>query len=616
MQDNSERQSKELLLAELRLAGADTTKATAIRCPFHDDRRASAGVYQGADGVWRFKCQACGAGGDIYDIRARREGKSVGSVLPKKNTSSSFSNSGGSEVSTNTSGSAAQVASSGVPVVRPTVVPLVRPQVAGKKTARTADQIRDDWSGQGLTIIARHPYYDQERKRILLLVVRLIDEDGAKTMRMLVPAKDGRWNEASPPKPWPIYNLDKVVNADTVFVVEGEKCADYLSSLGYVATTSPGGSGNPDSADWSPLAGKRVVIWPDNDSPGLHYADRVQSHVLNIAEQLRQIYPEHAGLNGKGEDVADLRDQYGMSDGDVRNIILALIEISADCSPAGRLAERGRAIACGEWVSVTWPFEQMSKARSLLPGTITVVCGDPGSAKSLLMLQALYHWYVSGVKCAIYELEEDNTFHSHRLLSQVVADGRILDPEYIEKNPQCVAEAMENAPLDELYKCIYESPEKEVTAHEMLKWIEARFKDGCRVVCVDPITKLAETGKPWELAQQVMSGAALLVRKYQASLVLVTHPGKQKTKSSQFSLDDMAGGTAYQRFAQTVMWIQRHNPPKESQIMASCGTLPQNHNRTIVLAKVRNAAGNGNKLAYNLNGHSLTFSELGQIQTK
>lgn len=41
------------------------------------------------------------------------------------------------------------------------------------------------------------------------------------------------------------------------------------------ATTSPGGSGGGGKADWSPLAGKEVIIWPDNDKPGSKYAAAV-----------------------------------------------------------------------------------------------------------------------------------------------------------------------------------------------------------------------------------------------------------------------------------------------------------------------------------------------------
>jgi putative DNA primase/helicase len=36
-----------------------------------------------------------------------------------------------------------------------------------------------------------------------------------------------------------------------------------------------------DKTDWSPLAGKSVLIWPDRDAPGWDYADRASQAILN-----------------------------------------------------------------------------------------------------------------------------------------------------------------------------------------------------------------------------------------------------------------------------------------------------------------------------------------------
>src|SRR4051812_2578909 len=71
------------LLDALRSAGADTAKPKAIRCPFHEDRHASAGVYPDEDGIWRFKCHGagCGFSGDVFDVRERSTGQTVADQL-------------------------------------------------------------------------------------------------------------------------------------------------------------------------------------------------------------------------------------------------------------------------------------------------------------------------------------------------------------------------------------------------------------------------------------------------------------------------------------------------------------------------------------------------------
>ena len=69
------RRSRDALVRELEAAGGKVKGSTVV-CPFHLDRRPSAGIFE-KNGVWRFKCQAveCGFGGDIFDVRARAAGR-------------------------------------------------------------------------------------------------------------------------------------------------------------------------------------------------------------------------------------------------------------------------------------------------------------------------------------------------------------------------------------------------------------------------------------------------------------------------------------------------------------------------------------------------------------
>jgi putative DNA primase/helicase len=59
-----------------------------------------------------------------------------------------------------------------------------------------------------------------------------------------------------------------------VLIVEGEKTADAAALLfpRYVVATSPGGARAANKADWAPLKGRKVVIWPDHDEDGRRYA--------------------------------------------------------------------------------------------------------------------------------------------------------------------------------------------------------------------------------------------------------------------------------------------------------------------------------------------------------
>ena len=90
---------------------------------------------------------------------------------------------------------------------------------------------------------------------------------------------DLRWRWKALPAPRPLYGLDRLAAnpGGTVVVCEGEKATDAAQAIfpDFVAVTSSGGSGSAAQTDWDPLRGRRVVILPDNDDPGMKYASTV-----------------------------------------------------------------------------------------------------------------------------------------------------------------------------------------------------------------------------------------------------------------------------------------------------------------------------------------------------
>ncbi len=85
---------------------------------------------------------------------------------------------------------------------------------------------------------------------------------------------DVRAKRPQAPDPRPLYNLPGIALATEVVLVEGEKAAQALIDAGITATTSMHGSNAPmEKTDWSPLARKRVTIWPDKDKAGWEYAE-------------------------------------------------------------------------------------------------------------------------------------------------------------------------------------------------------------------------------------------------------------------------------------------------------------------------------------------------------
>jgi hypothetical protein len=98
----------------------------------------------------------------------------------------------------------------------------------------------------------------------------------AKEFRCLTFWTDRGWDWKHPPKPRPLYGLDRLARRPLapVLICEGEKAADAAEAVfaTHVAVTSPGGCGAADKAEWSALKGRQVLIWPDQDAPGRKYA--------------------------------------------------------------------------------------------------------------------------------------------------------------------------------------------------------------------------------------------------------------------------------------------------------------------------------------------------------
>ena len=126
---------------------------------------------------------------------------------------------------------------------------------------------------------------------LLGYVCRFELPDG-KIFRPLIyarPKAGGRtvWRWESWPAPRPLYGIDRLTahSSDAVVVVcEGEKAADAAARLlpRHVVVTSSNGAKAAAKADWSPLRGRHVVIWPDADSDGLTYATMVAAELDKI----------------------------------------------------------------------------------------------------------------------------------------------------------------------------------------------------------------------------------------------------------------------------------------------------------------------------------------------
>lgn len=136
--------------------------------------------------------------------------------------------------------------------------------------------------------------------------------DGYKKFSFLYTRPDGVVVYKKPKPCNNLYNLDRLTAAkktETLYIVEGEKCADAMTNAGFLATSTNTGAESPNLSETDRKAVEkfaRKVIIPDNDDPGAVYGKAWEARGAKVLP-LPEIWPE---CPVKG-DVADYLERGG-----------------------------------------------------------------------------------------------------------------------------------------------------------------------------------------------------------------------------------------------------------------------------------------------------------------
>lgn len=195
---------------------------------------------------------------------------------------------------------------------------------------------------------ARWTYRDADGG-VIGFVLRFDRGAGEKEFRPLVLYReDGRddlvWRWESWPAPRPLYRLDDLASRPSapVVVCEGEKSADAADKLlpGHVAVTSPNGSKSAGKADWTPLRGRAVTIWPDADAAGLDYAEMVGRILREVgAESVAVVVPPEGAK--VGWDAADALHEDGWTKNRTLELLAAARAAAAPQEPKAQARKAG-----------------------------------------------------------------------------------------------------------------------------------------------------------------------------------------------------------------------------------------------------------------------------------
>ena len=205
-------------------------------CPAHDDGKASLSI-RAPHGKMLFKCHAGCSQQEVMDALVARE------LWPKKKPQESWK------------------------PIRPVPKGIELPTNVShfKHGKPTQSWVYREFDGSLIGLIHRFERKNSEGEidKTLIPMSYCYSDKGGKM-----------WSWKSFDKPRPLYNLPAFqANKDLpIIVFEGEKTADAGQKIfkdKYVCTTWPGGSAAVKYCDSRPLNGRKVILWRDNDDPGM-----------------------------------------------------------------------------------------------------------------------------------------------------------------------------------------------------------------------------------------------------------------------------------------------------------------------------------------------------------
>lgn len=257
-------------------------------CPFHGEKTPSFSVN---DAKGFYHCFGCGEHGDVFDWLSKKSGMTLKDAV------------------THLSGNIAlPVANVGTdtPTVTHIAIQEWTPIVPVPEHAAAPPKAH-----------FRHgkPVHVAEYRTVdgglIGLILRCQPEGGKKEILPLAfceRASDARqeWRWVSQSKPRSIYGAELLGRGGRVLIVEGETTADAARRLvgdRFTVITWPGGSQAVHHVDWSLLAGRDCVIWPDADPAGVTAAASITVQLRHHGATVRTVdVPDEAP---KGWDLAD-----------------------------------------------------------------------------------------------------------------------------------------------------------------------------------------------------------------------------------------------------------------------------------------------------------------------
>lgn len=205
-----------------------------------------------------------------------------------------------------------------------------------------------------------------------------------------------------------LYNLPQIAEADMVWLCEGEKDADTISSFGLVGTTNAMGAEKWDAEYTKALRGKEVVLLPDNDDKGGKHRDLILKHISVAAKSVRVVeMPE--GI----KDVTEYVESFATKGDGMRSLMMmtekAEVLYRGISLPIQTLSEMEddyedyvRRASSLQYDMSRWIPSLRGSVRPLVPGEVVTFLAGTGVGKTMILQNIAL---TSQIETLLFEVE-------------------------------------------------------------------------------------------------------------------------------------------------------------------------------------------------------------------
>ncbi|MDC1301780.1 AAA family ATPase [bacterium] len=240
--------------------------------------------------------------------------------------------------------------------------------------------------GKEVVDVIPYPYVDGN-SRPFGCSVRFNFADGSKTFRQVHVDGDA-WLSGAGDELWPLYLLNEIPDDGDIFVHEGEKSADAGMRRGLPSIASKGGSKAATQTDWSSIAGRDVVILPDNDAPGECYAKEITKILHGLTPPASVKVVRHKRRPEEGGDFADLAEEARVDAPALKNVF-EFLAAEAPTEPVEKvitLVEPRRGLLIQSFDDIEERETNWLWKNRIIVGGLAIITGPVGNTKSLLTI--------------------------------------------------------------------------------------------------------------------------------------------------------------------------------------------------------------------------------------